>query len=187
MAKKQIPKSIQDKFDKPLFKSGDAVFFSWLGQKQYGYVTKTKKTNWGIQYMVQNSEKRSYPCGVQISGHRTQYDVGYIFVNETKELSREELETRINTPRTFTTITVNPGRATDQSKTNAGSDGSDINDTNTKISKRTRTRSSTTNDIESSNTGMSSIDTGKRKHSKTELNSAIQKQRDFLNGFVKKD
>ena len=110
MAKEKITDKLQAKFDKPHFQSGSAVFFSWLGQKQYGYVTKTKKASWGIQYMVQNAEKRSYPCGVQISGYKTQYEVGYIFVNETKELSRDVLETRINTPRTFTAVSVNVGR-----------------------------------------------------------------------------
>ena len=187
MAKKQVPKNIQDKFDKPLFKSGDAVFFSWLGQKQYGYVTKTKKASWGIQYMVQNAEKRSYPCGVQISGYKTQYEVGYIFVNETKELSRDVLETRINTPRTFTAVSVNVGRSTNQSKNDVRGNGADTDKISRKTTKRNRKGSSSTNDDTSSNTGMPSINSGKRKNSKTELNDAIQKQRDFLNGFVKRD
>lgn len=188
MAKKQIPKNIQEKFDKPLFKPGDAVFFSWLGQKQYGYVTKTKKSSWGIQYMVQNAEKRNYPCGIQIAGHRTQYEVGLIFVNETKELSREELETRINTPRTFTAISINTGRTTNQSSDDSGSNrtGSANNDTKVKQSKR-GSRSSTKNDDNVSNTRVPVVDTKKRKNSKTELTDAIQKQRNFLNGFVKKD
>ena len=185
MAKKQVPKNIQDKFDKPLFKSGDAVFFSWLGQKQYGYVTKTKKASWGIQYMVQNAEKCSYPCGVQISGHRTQYEVGYIFVNETRELSREELETRINTPRTFTAVSIDSGRTTNQGKIDVGGNRTDTDKTNRKTTKRTG--SGSTNDDTSSNTRVSGIDTRKRKNSKTELTDAIQKQRDFLNGFVKRD
>ena len=186
MAKKQVPKNIQDKFDKPLFKLGDAVFFSWLGQKQYGYVTKTKKTSWGIQYTVQNAEKRNYPCGIQISGHRTQYDIGYIFFNETKELSTEELKHRINAPRTFTAVSVDTGRTTNQSKTNVGSNGTNTSNTDRKT-KKSRKRSSTTNDDTPSNTRVSDINTGKRKNSKTELNDAIQKQRDFLNGFVKRD
>lgn len=187
MAKKQIPKNIQDKFDKPLFKPGDAVFFSWLGQKQYGYVTKTKKASWGIQYMVQNAEKCSYPCGVQIAGHRTQYEVGYIFVNETKELSRAELETRINAPRTFTAVSIDTRRPTNQSKTDVGSNRANTNKTDRNATKRNRKESSSTNDDTSSNTRVSGIDTRKRKNSKTELNDAIQKQRDFLNGFVKRD
>lgn len=187
MAKKQVPKNIQDKFDKPLFKSGDAVFFSWLGQKQYGYVTKTKQSSWGIQYMVQNAEKRNYPCGIQINTHRTQYDVGYILFDETKALTREELESRINTPRTFTAVSIDTRRTTDQSKNDVGSNRADTSKTNRKTSGRYRKGSSTSNNAESSNTGMPKVNTGKRKNSKTELTDAIQKQRDFLSGFVKKD
>jgi hypothetical protein len=186
MAKKQVPKNIQDKFDKPLFKSGDAVFFSWLGQKQYGYVTKTKQSSWGIQYMVQNAEKRSYPCGIQISGYRTHYEVGLIFFDETKKLSRNELESRINTPRPITEISIDTRRSTDQSKIDVGSNTTDTSNTDRKI-KKSRTGSSTKNDDTSGNSGMPIIDTGKRKNSKTELTDAIQKQKDFLNGFVKRD
>lgn len=187
MAKKQVPKNIQDKFDKPLFKSGDAVFFSWLGQKQYGYVTKTKQSSWGIQYMVQNAEKRNYPCGIQINTHRTQYDVGYILFEETKALSREELESRINTPRTFTEVSINTRRSTDQSKNDVRSNGTNTGKTNRKTTNQPRKGSSTKNDVKSSNTGMPDINSSKRKNSKTELTDAIQKQRDFLNGFVKRD
>lgn len=187
MAKKQVPKNIQDKFDKPLFKSGDAVFFSWLGQKQYGYVTKTKQSSWGIQYMVQNAEKRSYPCGIQISGHRTQYEVGLIFFDETKKLSRDELESRINAPRPITSVSIDTRRQTDQSKNDVGSNGTDTNKINRKTTKQPGKRSSTQHDDELSNTRVSKVNSGKRKNSKTELIDAIQKQRDFLNGFVKKD
>lgn len=187
MAKKQVPKNIQDKFDKPLFKLGDAVFFSWLGQKQYGYVTKTKKTSWGVQYMVQNAEKRNYPCGIQIAEHRTQYEVGLIFFNETKELSRAELEVRINTTRTFTAVSVDTRRSENQSKADVRSNRTNTSNTNTKTAKRSRKGSSTEDDVAPSNTRMPKINTGKRKNSNAELNDAIQKQRDFLNGFVKKD
>jgi hypothetical protein len=188
MAKKQVPKNIQEKFDKPLFKSGDAVFFSWLGQKQYGYVTKTKKSSWGIQYTVQNSEKRNYPCGIQIAGHRTQYDVGFIFFDETKKLSRQELETRINAPRTFTAISIDAGRTTNQSSDGVGLGGVNIGNNDTKIKQsRGKSRSSSKNDDNVSNTRMPDANTKKRKNSATDLDSAIQRQRDFLNGFVKKD
>lgn len=188
MAKKQVPKNIQDKFDKPLFKPGDAVFFSWLGQKQYGYVTKTKKSSWGIQYMVQNNEKRNYPCGIQIAGHRTQYEVGLIFHDETKKLSRAELEIRINTPRTFTAISIDPGRAKNQSSHDVRSNRTHTGNNDTKIKQpKRKSRSSSKNDDNVSNTGMPNTNTKKRKNSAAELNSAIQRQRDFLNGFVKKD
>lgn len=188
MAKKQIPKNIQDKFDKPLFKPGDAVFFSWLGTKQYGYVTKTKKSTWGTQYMVQSSQKVNYPCGIQIAGHRTQYEVGLIFFEETKKLGRDELESRINAPRTFTAISVDPRRTTNQSSDDARSNRTDTpnNDTTVKQSKR-GSRSSSKNDDIISDTRVPDINTKKRKDSSADLKSAIQRQRDFLSGFVKKD
>jgi hypothetical protein len=44
MAKKQIiSDALQKKFNKPQFQIGDAVFFSWLGQKQYGHVKQLKQ------------------------------------------------------------------------------------------------------------------------------------------------
>ena len=43
MAKKQnVPETILKQFNKPQFKVGDPVFFSWLGSKKYGYVTAFK-------------------------------------------------------------------------------------------------------------------------------------------------
>lgn len=189
MAKKQIPKNIQDKFDKPLFKPGDAVFFSWLGTKQYGYVTKTKKSTWGIQYMVQSTEKVKYPCGIQIAGHRTQYEVGLIFFEETKKLTRAELETRINTPRTYTAVSVDTRRSADQSTDDVGSNGTDTNGNGAKTKQsRRKSGSSSPNDVVVSNTRVSDTNTKKRKNSRnTELDDAIEKQRNFLSGFIKKD
>jgi hypothetical protein len=187
MAKKQIDEKIQAKFDKPQFREGDAVFFSWIGQKQYGYVTKTKKVSWGIQYTVRNSEKRRYPCGIQISGQRTQYDIGCILFDETKKLTRKELESRIDTPRTFTAVSINTRRSENQSTDDVGSDTTNIGKTNRKTKQSKGTGSSTKNVDIISDTGMPSVNTGKRKNSKTELESAIEKQRNFLNGFIKKD
>jgi hypothetical protein len=187
MAKKKVSDKIQAKFDKPQFREGDAVFFSWIGQKQYGYVTQTKKVSWGIQYTVQNSEKRRYPCGIQIAGERTQYDVGFIFFDETKQLTKEELESRIDTPRTFTAVSIDARRTTDQSKTDVGSDRADTGKPSRKNTKKPGSGFSTANDVESSSTRVPKDNTRKRKNSKTELTDAIQKQRDFLNGFVKRD
>ena len=48
MAKRQVDDKIQAKFEKPQFSIEDAVYFSFLGQKQYGYVTKITPVNWVI-------------------------------------------------------------------------------------------------------------------------------------------
>ena len=109
MAKKQkISDKIQAKFDKPQFRIGDAVFFSWLGQKQYGHVIRIKKATWGIQYSVQAASGTKYPCGIQIQGQKTHYNTGYILLDDTRTIGSEELERRIqigiNEPRSTTVV-----------------------------------------------------------------------------------
>lgn len=185
MAKQKITDKLQAKFNKPQFQIGDAVFFSWLGQKQYGYVTKTKQTNWGIQYTVQNAERRRYPCGLQIEGIKS-YEVGFILFDDSKQLGSDECGRRINEPKSFTTISVEPGRSEDKSKNDDRNNQHYSGKTNRKNTNRDRSGSSTTNDVESGATGMFNNDSQKRKNSKNDLNIAIQKQRDFLNGFIKK-
>ncbi len=187
MAKKKVSDKIQAKFDKPQFQPGDAVFFSWLGQKQYGHVTKIKKSSWGIQYTVENGVKTRYPCGIQIAGHRTQYDVGCIFFEETKQYSKEELESRIDTTRTVATVSINPRRSENQSSDDDRSNAGDIGNVSIKNTKsRNRKGSGTKDATTSSTTRVSKDNTRKRTNSKTELTDAIQRQKDFLNGFVKK-
>ena len=187
MAKKKVSDKIQARFDKPQFQPGDAVFFSWLGQKQYGHVTKIKTKSWGIQYTVENGVKRRYPCGIQIAGQRTQYDVGCIFYEETKQLGRDEIESRIDTSRTVTTVSINSGRQKNQSTDDDRSNQRDTGKTSTKNTRsRNRKGSSTEDVVDVSAGGMSENNTRKRKNSKSELTDAIQKQRNFLNGFVKK-
>ena len=184
---KPLPKNIQDKFNKLHFKQGDAVFFSWLGQKKYGYVIKTKTTSWGIQYTVETAEGRRYPCGIQIAGNKTQYSTGCIFFEETRTLGADAIRERITAPRPTTTVLINPSgptnKSTDDDKRNTGHDGT----VDRKNAKTKGSRSSTKNDIKSSSNGVSKNTRSKRKNSENELNQAIEKQRNFLNGFVKKD
>ena len=190
MAKKQkISDKIQAKFDKPQFRIGDAVFFSWLGQKQYGHVIRIKKTTWGIQYNVESASGTKYPCGIQIQGQKTHYNTGFIFLEDTRTIGAEELEKRIqtakNAPRT-STVFVNPTRPTHES----GDDNSSVrtDDTNhkRKDSTNSKKRSSKSNDNASSSTRTSNNNSKKRKVvGDTQLEDAIQRQRDFLNGFVK--
>jgi hypothetical protein len=184
---KPLPKNIQDKFDKLHFKHGDAVFFSWLGQKKYGYVIKTKTCSWGIQYTVETNEGRRYPCGIQIAGNKTQYSTGCIFFEETRTLGADTIREQINSARPTPTVLINTRRptskSTDDDKRNTGDAGNDKR----KNSKAKRSGSSTKNDPKSSSNGVSKNTRSKRKNSDNELNQAIEKQRNFLNGFVKKD
>jgi len=192
MAKKQkISDKIQTKFDKPQFRIGDAVFFSWLGQKQYGHVIRIKKATWGIQYSVQAASGTKYPCGIQIQGQKTHYNTGYIYMEDTRTIGSEELERRIqigiNEPRS-TTVVRNPIRETSESRdNNTGSRTNDAKHSDTTTPNRTK-RSSKSNANASSSGRNGTTSTKKRKDTaNTELTDAIQKQRDFLNGFINRD
>jgi len=185
MAKKQkISDKIQAKFDKPQFRIGDAVFFSWLGQKQYGHVIRIKKTTWGIQYSVEASSGTKYPCGIQIQGQKTHYNTGFIFLEDTRTIGTEELERRIqttkNAPRA-TKVFVNHTRTTHESGDDNSTSNTDDRNSDHKNTK-TRTKRSPKSDAVSSSPGRNSSDNSKKRKNarNTELDAAIAKQRSFL-------
>lgn len=187
MAKKQlVPEQIEKQFNKALFKPGEPVFFTWLGAKKYGYVKAFKQTNWGIQYTVEANGTK-YPCGIQIKGHRTTYTTGCIFVDETRSYGIEELERRIQTGHksTYSEVIRDTPRPKDEGRSN------DSNKRKSSRTNNTKTKSNSTGSNSLENGNDVSIDrvhrnnTTKRKDSK--LDSAIQRQRDFLNGFVKRE
>ena len=183
MAKKQsIPENIQKQFEKPQFREGDAVFFIWLGSKKYGYVTTFKKVNWGIQYTVE-SEGVRYPCGIEIKTHKTAYTTGCIYADETRSLGQQELITRIQTGHssTYSELFIDTRRTEVQSTSKSGT-SKRVPVQNSKRIKSTGSDNPTTNAIQSSINGDTSRNGKKRKNS--ELDAAIQRQRDFLNGFV---
>ena len=186
MAKKQsIPDTIIKQFDKPQFKTNDAVFFTWLGTKKYGYVTKIKKAIWGIQYMVE-SHNTKYPCGVSIKGHKTTYTTGCINIDETRSIGQNELKRRIQTGHssTYAELFTNSGRTTDESKSGSA-DSKHIPASNSKRNESTRSNNKTKHVAEFGIDGNTAGVGKKRKN--TQLDDAIQRQRDFLNGFIKKD
>lgn len=192
MARKQkLPKHIESKFNKPQFQLGDAVSFIWLGQQKYGHVIRTKQTGWGIQYTVETNNNMRYPCGIQIAEYKTEYTTGIIKHAETKALTAEELEHRIRIATD--TRAVRPILANAKRSENAcGVDGEGSGEPNAKPNRKTKsTRAGTDsrkNDDKSSAKGVRGKTTSRRKDSaNTELDSAIQKQRNFLNGFVKRD
>ena len=186
MAKKQsVPDNIQKQFEKPQFREGDAVFFIWLGSKKYGYVTFTKKANWGIQYTVE-SEGIRYPCGIEIKTHKTTYTTGCIRYDETRSIGQEELRKRIQTGHssTYSELFIDTRRTAIQSRSESTT-SKRVSTKNTKGIKSTESITSGKDVIQSSSNGNS---TGTRKkRGNSELDTAIKKQRDFLNGFVKKD
>lgn len=189
MAKKQqVSEAIQNKFNKPQFKPGDAVHFLWLGQKLYGYVRKTKQTGWGTQYMVETHQKRRYPCGIQIQGFKTDYNVGYIFYEETRSIGDAECANRITAPTTVNGVYEKPRspavKGGDDAKSSRRNDAKDTGAV--KQARKARSGKSNANDV--STAGVNRDNTTKRKNSaNSELDSAIEKQRNFLNGFIKPD
>jgi len=184
MAKKQlVPDTIQKQFNKLQFKQGQPVFFTWLGMKKYGYVIQTKEMGWGIMYTIE-SDSTKYPCGVQIKTHKTAYTTGCILVDDTRSIGDDELERRIRCGHysTHTEVFSNSGRTKDESGGNNNSLGI-ISKTNSRNS--TKSNASATKDaIKPSSTRVRNNNTTKRTDSK--LDDAIQKQRDFLSGFIKK-
>lgn len=186
MAKKSnVPETIQKQFDKPQFKIGDPVFFSWLGSKKYGYVTAFKTVGWGIQYTVEENNVR-YPCGIEIKTHKTAYTTGYIRYDETRSIGRDELITRIQTGHssTYSELFIDTRRTEVQSRSESTT-SKRVSSKNTKGVKSSRSNTKGKNVIQSSANGNTTRTRKKRENS--ELDNAIQKQRDFLNGFTKKD
>lgn len=190
MAKKQqIPTNIQNKFNKPQFSIGDPVYFLWLGQKKYGYVKRFKEVSWGLQYTVETNNDMRYPCGIAIGQYRTEYYTGCILHEETKKLSNAELINRIaNSPDTryIKPILANTRRTENESQIHDGSDGADHDNSGGKI-KKTRKQSNSRKDVDKSSTPRMSKSTKSSKKGTSALDDAIEKQRNFLNGFVKRD
>lgn len=185
MAKQKLPDQIQKQFSKSQFKPGEAVYFTWLGQKKYGYVKETKERNWGIQYTVESEDVR-YPCGIQIKTHKTTYTTGCIHFDETRSLGQQEIITRIQTGHssTYSELFYDTRRTTVQSSSESG-DSKRVSNKNSKTVQPKGSSAVGKNSVKSSSNGNTKGNRKKRENS--ELDTAIEKQRNFLNGFVKKD
>ena len=186
MAKKQqAPDAIIKQFEKPQFKIDDAVFFTWLGAKKYGYVKTYKTSSWGIQYLVESNDTR-YPCGISIKGHKTAYTTGCINIDETRSIGQDEIKKRIQTGHssTYTELFTDTRRTEDESGSKSAS-SKRLSGTDSKAIKSPRSNNKGKDVVKPSANGNA---TGTRKkRGDSELDGAIQRQRDFLNGFVKKD
>ena len=186
MAKKSnVPDNVQKQFDKPQFKIGDPVYFNWLGSKKYGYVTSFKTVGWGVQYTIEEDNVR-YPCGIEIKTHKTAYTTGYIRYDETRSIGRDELIKRIQTGHssTYSELFIDTRRTEVQSRSESTT-SKRVSAKNTKRVKSTESITPGENAIQPSSNG--DIKGTRKKRGDSELDTAIQKQRDFLNGFVKKD
>jgi hypothetical protein len=185
MTKQKVPDAIQKLFNKIHYKLGDAVFFTWLGSKKYGYVIRIKEVAWGIQYTVESDDRR-YPCGISIKTHTTTYTTGCIQHDDTRSIGQQDLIKRIQNEYTgaYTEISADTARPDCESRDPDTIIG-DVSDTIGKTNTNSQPRIKSKNVVESGNTRMQPSNTKKRKVS--ELDDAIQRQRDFLNGFIKKD
>jgi len=165
---KKTPANIVKQFKRPQFKIGDWVYFTWLGSKQQGYVKKITTQNYGVQYLVVAEEygkTYKYPCGIEIKGYRTPYDVGCVLREESKKLLKDK------------------GGAIDESRDDSQSWSRNVDSNN---SKTTTSRNNGTKDVIKPSSTRICKSSGKQRQDNTELKDAIQKQKDFLNGFVKK-
>ena len=174
--KVKIPAYVLKQFDRAMYKVGDEVVIRWLGQKKIGHVTKYQKRPFGISYTVEVKEKNPiskrtssrYPCGIQIKEYCTAYNTGLIL----HETTQEYYKTR--------TIDADTRSTTAKVKTNNRSNGVDGSSNNTKA---TRSR----NTVTSKASTKSSAKRVRKDNSKARsLDQAIDRQKDFLNGFVKK-
>ena len=167
MAKKKskIPAYVLKQFNRAMYKVGDKVIIQWLGQIKTGYVKNTKESSWGHNYLVEVTEKglkRSdnvtrYPCGIKIKEYKTEYNVGVILHDRTQQ-----------------------GGEKDTQRNDSASVGRH-NDSDSGKNARSGKSSASKNNIKSSATRVRNSDTESRS-----LDDAIDRQRNFLEGFVKK-
>lgn len=171
--KQQIPKYIINKFKKPQFKLGDIVLYSFLGDRGRGKIIKIKneKADHYVSYTVKGKDY-IYPCGLKIKEHKS-YQFGYILYDETKNDSRciANAGGEVNA----TTNDIDSGKRTPRNDIGV-------------LSEDARSRCSETNDDRSIITDNSIADneSGEGDRDTTELESAIEKQKRFLQGFIKK-
>lgn len=188
--KTTIPDNVVKRFDKAQYKLGDFVYYSFLGQKSYGYVKKITEMAWGICYTIESPHGTKYPCGIQIGEYRTKYYSGIVYYDETKQFGSAKCKRHYESAKRATRkVPKNTGGTTIKSRDDNSTVEPVISRTPDTVIPKTKT-SSRKNDTKPSNKRVSNSNTktgNNIKKPKTKLDDAIQKQRDFLNGFVKKD
>jgi len=181
MAKKKskIPAYVLKQFEKAMYKTGDKVIIKWLGQIKTGYVKSSKENNWGRSYMVEVEEKglkpnddiTRYPCGIEIKGHRTQYDVGLILHDRTQSgdwPTSQRIYENSGSDKASQRNDDSSSRGHDDSNSGKNGVGGSSN-THKDVAKPSSTRKRTSNANSSSK----------------DLDNAVNRQKDFLKGFVK--
>ena len=178
--KQEVPKYIQAKFKKPQFKPGDFVCMTWLGEFIRGELLETYKTHDHVRYKI-NAAGFTYTCGIQIGDYKSEHtDYGILLAEETVRRGvKPETANR--------TIHAESRRTNDSIPTQTTGVRSNSNSNDRSNTTSTPRKSNATKNAANRST---SNDTKKKsksvKRKNTELEQAVQRQKDFLNGFVKK-
>ena len=183
MAKKKskIPAYVLKQFNKAMYNVGDKVIIKWLGQIKTGYVTKAYESNFGYSYLVEvtesglkgRMESTRYPCGIRIKQYETDYNVGLVLHDRTQSGDWPTSQRIYENSRSD---------EASQRNDNSGSRGYDDKDSG----KNTKRRASTTHkDVAKPSSTRKR--TSNAKASSKDLDDAVNRQKNFLKGFVKKD
>ena len=165
MKKQKLPKYVQAIFRKPQFKIGDHVKFEFLGDHGWGYITRIRKYNDKISYMVKGNGY-SYPCGIQVKGYSSYY-AGTIDFEASKNKRNHEIT-----------------RNTKIEKRNDNHSRKQLSGSNSSSIPNEGSGYKSKNDIGTSNA--ENIQSNKRSKESTrndELENAIDKQKNFLRKF----
>lgn len=186
--KQQIPKYIQAKIKRPQYKVGDTVCIRWLGQIKYGIIEQIYERYEEARYMV-NAGGTKYPCGIQIKEYRSPNAEAGFVINDSGE-SAESIRRKATT--TNKRVVKNAGGTTVRNTDKGQVSRTDVSvtdstDAGTSRSKTTSRKISNKPVTTRSSRGTNKTKSTTRKSKNSELDSAIQKQKDFLSGFTRKE
>ena len=186
MAKKRkqdVPKYIQAKFKKEQYKPGDYVCMTWLGGLKFGQIIETDKKNEHVRYKIK-SYNTFYTCGIQIGEYQSENtDYGILLADETERRGAAAIRSKA-TGRELHEIDRRATSSIPPKTTSSGQSANNSNNTN--ATSRSRKTTKPKNAVKHSSTNDSKTKSKPTRSKKTELDKEVQKQRDFLNGFVKK-
>lgn len=180
--KQEVPKHIQAKFKKPQFKPGDFVCMTWLGEFIRGELIETYKTHEHVRYKIK-AAGFTYTCGIQIGDYKSEHtDYGVLLAGAT---TAEGIATAVVNENKGRRVLEESGRTDASISNQTTSVGSDSNSNDRSNTTSTSRKSNATKNAANRST---SHDTKKKsksvKRKNTELEQAIQRQKDFLNGFT---
>jgi hypothetical protein len=181
--KQDVPRHIQTKFQKPQYQVGDFVCITWLGGAQFGQIVDIDKKNEHVRYKVK-SHNRYYICGIQIGNYTSENtDYGILLADETERRGAAAIrEKAVGRP-----IYELDRRPTSSVRNETAGIGQAVDDNNnTAPTSRKRTATVTKNSVKHGTSPNSKTKSKLTTRKTSELDNAVQKQRDFLSGFVKK-